>query len=119
MKTPYTMEEIAAMYRDAKNKREQISILADLNLCSENEIIRKLYFMGYEVPKEEKRIQYPKDLTGMVFGNLTVLARLPTDNKNTKWLCRCECGKEKSLSRYTLIRGEGQSCSCGKGKKEK
>lgn len=118
MKTQsYSMEEIAVMYRDAKNKREQINILADLNLCSKNEIIRKLKFMGFDVP--QKKPSYPEDLTGLVFGKMTVVERLYTNNKNTKWLCRCECGKEKRLSRYTLIGGGGQSCSCGKGKKEK
>lgn len=43
--------EILAKYRRADNKREQIRVLAELNLCSENEIIALLEKNG--VPKTE------------------------------------------------------------------
>ena len=52
-----------------------------------------------------------KDLTGKRFGRLTVLR---IDNKRTKgktyWLCRCECGKEKSIRADTLK--VVRSCGC-------
>lgn len=37
-----TNEEIVRMYREAKNKKLQVEILADLNLCKQEEIIEIL-----------------------------------------------------------------------------
>ena len=33
------------------------------------------------------------DLTGRVFGHLTVVKRLPSISGTTIWFCRCACGK--------------------------
>lgn len=53
------------------------------------------------------------DLTGQKFGRLTVLERAENDNRGkTRWLCRCECGNEKIISRDNLISGHTQSCGC-------
>lgn len=60
------------------------------------------------------------DLTGKVFGRLTVLA--PGSKKNGKlyWKCRCECGTEKEIYGYSLRSGETQSCGClGKENRQK
>lgn len=48
-------EEIARSYRMAKNQREQINILADLNLCSSTEIKRVLIDMG-EIEEEHSKV---------------------------------------------------------------
>lgn len=52
-----------------------------------------------------------KNLVGQKFGTLTVL-RFAGINKNHKstWLCKCECGVEKVMSRENLIRAK--SCGC-------
>ena len=54
------------------------------------------------------------DLTGQKFGRLTVLEK--DNNRITKsgsyWLCKCECGKIKSIKSSSLRRGEIQSCGC-------
>lgn len=56
----------------------------------------------------------PKDLTGLVFNNLTVLG--PDNERSTKsdkyWWCRCVCGTEKSVSRGNLTTGKVKSCGC-------
>jgi len=54
-----------------------------------------------------------QDLTGMKFGRLTVLNRVLPNNKwnETRWLCRCECGKEKVITRHSLNKGT-KSCGC-------
>lgn len=115
--TRYSLEEISTMYRDAKDKPGQIKILAELNDCTPAEIIRKLKLCGYKIEEPKNRIKYPKDLTGMRFGILTVIEQLHSDNKNSAWLCRCDCGRERTLKRFTLIAGNGQACPCQKGKK--
>ena len=58
-----------------------------------------------------------KDLTGMVFGRLTVIAR--TEDYTAKcgksyaqWLCKCECGKELVVAQGSLLRSHTMSCGC-------
>ena len=52
------------------------------------------------------------DLTGQVFGRLTVLQRAKTVNKRTMWTCKCECGNEITAEAYNLKTGHTQSCGC-------
>lgn len=52
------------------------------------------------------------DLTGQKYGRLTVIARAENKGKQTMWLCRCECGKEKVVNGYYLKGGQIQSCGC-------
>lgn len=67
-----------------------------------------------------------KDLTGQRFGILTVL-RIDSDNKSKrlKWICRCDCGKEKSIFGINLNRSEKyasaatRSCGCRQNSKWK
>ena len=52
-----------------------------------------------------------QDLTGQTFGELTVLKRDDTrKGKNAYWLCKCSCGKEKSVETRKLLSGETKSC---------
>lgn len=44
---------------------------------------------------------------GEVFGEWTVLSRLPD---NIHVLCRCSCGKERRVDKYTLLTGKSVSC---------
>lgn len=55
-----------------------------------------------------------KDLTGNVYGDLTVL-RYSHNDPNTHspmWLCRCSCGTEKVIYGYALEHGHYKSCGC-------
>lgn len=56
------------------------------------------------------------DITGKVFGRWTVLKRTSgsTTRKDgaAKWICRCECGKERPVSSITLRKGLSKSCGC-------
>ncbi|WP_090576415.1 HNH endonuclease [Nitrosomonas sp. Nm58] len=55
-----------------------------------------------------------KDMTGMVFGRFTVIRR-DSERKShsgSRWICRCECGNEKSIIRGNLISGQIKSCGC-------
>ena len=53
-----------------------------------------------------------KDLTGQKFGRWTVVRFLDFHNSNYYWLCKCECGKEKSVARSSLLSGKSKSCGC-------
>lgn len=60
-----------------------------------------------------------EDLTGQKFGRLTVIKRaqsqvLKNGNKQTMWLCKCECGKEIIARASRLKEGRIKSCGCFK-----
>lgn len=55
------------------------------------------------------------DLTGQKFGRWTALERvIKPDNKNTYWLCQCECGTIKEVMGKNLHNGRSSSCGCYK-----
>lgn len=53
------------------------------------------------------------DISGHKFGYWTVLRR-DTEFKGSysKWICQCECGSVRSVSRSSLISGRSSSCGC-------
>ena len=53
-----------------------------------------------------------QDLTGQQFGRLTVIKRIPKNNKGkgSEYLCRCDCGIEKIIRASDLKNG---TKSCG------
>lgn len=55
------------------------------------------------------------DLTGQVFGRLTVVGRAPKGDRKTAqlvWECRCECGNTKDVVSANLRNTVTQSCGC-------
>lgn len=52
------------------------------------------------------------DLTGRIFGRLTVTAKAFTRSKQWHWTCRCECGAEMVINGKSLKRGLTKSCGC-------
>lgn len=52
------------------------------------------------------------DLTGMVFGRLTVVERAGHSGVKIRWKCKCECGNEKFTTPSQLKSGMTQSCGC-------
>lgn len=53
------------------------------------------------------------DLTGMIFGRLTVIGYSRTDkNRKAIWRCRCECGERPAVAAYKLTSGHTKSCGC-------
>lgn len=61
----------------------------------------------------------PKDITSILnqkFGRLTVIERDLTKpsghQKESYWKCICDCGKEVSVTKKSLINGKTKSCGC-------
>lgn len=53
------------------------------------------------------------DMTGQKIGRLTVIKRIENlSASDALWLCKCECGNEKIVSRPRLRAGYTQSCGC-------
>ena len=66
------------------------------------------------VPKEDARNGcVAEDLTGKIFGHLTVIERTENRKGRTCWLCRCECGNLKAVTAHDLKAGKVKSCGCG------
>ena len=53
-----------------------------------------------------------QDLTGEVFGRLTVLERDKNQGRRTMWKCRCKCGNIVSVRAENLKSGNTKSCGC-------
>ncbi len=53
-----------------------------------------------------------KDLTNQVFGKLKVIKKDNCKSTHTKWICKCECGLEKSILGTSLSAGKTKSCGC-------
>ena len=52
-------------------------------------------------------------LSNMKFGRLTVIKEVPVEKgKPRKYLCKCECGKYKTVIKYNLVNGRTKSCGC-------
>ncbi|MCD8364570.1 MAG: transcriptional regulator [Clostridiales bacterium] len=58
------------------------------------------------------RRRVAEDLTGRRFGMLTVVKREANKGGRTAWLCRCDCGEEKSVTAHDLKSGRCKSCGC-------
>jgi len=52
-------------------------------------------------------------LTGQRFGRLVVIKQAESRDKNSAWLCRCDCGKYTVVRAPNLKSGGTRSCGCG------
>jgi hypothetical protein len=58
-----------------------------------------------------------KDASGKRYGRLTVIEVtkpkfLPCGQRETQYLCKCDCGTEKIISYHDMSRGRTSSCGC-------
>lgn len=51
------------------------------------------------------------DLAGLRFGRLLVVER-SLGQRDTKWLCKCDCGSQKVIGSRALRTGRSTSCGC-------
>ena len=68
--------------------------------------IQDLNFIPNKIPASLK------DLTGLIFGRLSVQGYCG----GSRWLCVCECGSLKAIEGRYLSAGRSKSCGCGKRK---
>ena len=59
-------------------------------------------------------MQKKYDITSQKFGRLLVLERDITSigQRNSKWICKCDCGNIVSVVRCSLVSGHTKSCGC-------
>jgi len=62
---------------------------------------------------EKSKKRELQDLTGRVFGRLTVLSRATNDDtRHTRWFCSCSCGQETTIRADYLKQASEPSCGC-------
>ena len=52
------------------------------------------------------------DLTGHIYGRLTVLSYAGKKGRATRWNCECECGNSKVIAGCDIRSGHTKSCGC-------
>ena len=52
------------------------------------------------------------DLTNKKFGKLKVISLDKIKNHKAYWICKCDCGNEKSIMANSLTSGKTKSCGC-------
>lgn len=57
-----------------------------------------------------------EDRIGWVFGMLTIIGNAAPSGKAARYLCRCECGKEKVILYNNMRRGGSTNCGCQRTK---
>jgi len=75
-------------------------------------ICQEVFKSDEEEPVKQRHAPNFKDLTGKRYGKLTVLKYVGKDkNRHSLWLCKCDCGVEKTISSTALQAGQ-KSCGC-------
>lgn len=70
---------------------------------------------GREWEENFNKLSTDKDLTGKMFGRLTVLFRVQNDKRGlSQWLTMCECGNKIVTRGSSLRNGHTTSCGCAK-----
>ena len=100
-------EELREIYNQSANKQTFAKLLGykgtDTRFIKEIQSVYPwLIFLRHE------------DLTGKIFGKLTVLSKNNEfgDSNHSYWDCQCECGKITTVRRDALIEGKTKSCGC-------
>lgn len=66
----------------------------------------------HQPPQRERAMTRMTDISGMRFGLYLVIRQAGAKDGNARWLCRCECGRERVVAGHALRRGESRSCGC-------
>lgn len=53
-----------------------------------------------------------KSMIGKKFGYLRVISYSHLRGSDTKWVCQCDCGREKVVGRNSMMCGSVESCGC-------
>lgn len=103
--------EIIKLYQEGLSTVE-IGKLFNRARCTIRQILIK-----YGVKLRTERKRSPLNLSGMKFGELTVLDRgedLIKGRNRITWNCLCSCGKITNVTRSNLTSGNCRSCGCKK-----
>lgn len=101
---PYIETRNKSIIEDYKNNTPMDEILAK-HLVVYSTVYKVLKHAGITVDRRE-------DLVGKRFTRLTVISKMGHSKEGRSWICRCDCGKETTVSTAMLNRGNTKSCGC-------
>lgn len=117
-----TFGKLLVIERYGSNKRNQVQWVCkcecgNKTICTTNSLNSgKVSSCGCFQKLQTSKARL-NNLTGKVFGKLKVVKR--DDNykskRRVKWLCKCECGKQVSVTSDSLTGGHTKSCGCLRG----
>jgi hypothetical protein len=100
------------------NKKQQVIVECDCENHTQMTVNRDNLVCGNTKSCGCQRSENGKkklhDLTGQIFGDLTVVKRNPVNAKNghARWDCICICGNFTTVTSSDLISGNTKSCGC-------
>ena len=116
------LEVLDIVYGQMKNRHAAVKVLC--YACNQEKYISAQTFekgrskscgcQRYKNRPTGMRCKKTKNLVGQRFGKLTVLSCDGLIKKRVRWLCRCDCGNEKSVAGLYLNHNETTSCGCNK-----
>lgn len=108
----FTKEELELFVKTSHNKKELAQKIGYKSTSSYIKPINNMIkFYSFDI-SHFKGIKN-QDLTGQVYGKLTVIKLIKNENKrDTCWLCKCECGNEIVVQQNNLKSGNTTSCGC-------
>lgn len=98
--------EISKQVKPAEPQKQLMTPQKQSTLLQEKEVES----LNQETPSAQKKGRKPKDIIGMVFGKLKVVAN---GTKPGYVLCECECGTKKEILATNLTREVRPVRSCG------
>lgn len=127
-----TLQQLIKQYPQIPNgQAEDLSNFKPVNnlipICRVKKIIRPTWACQCKICKNYKVVTIPQiknktkagccgnviDLTGQKFGKLQVLKMSDKRrNRQTYWVCKCECGNVCEICGAELRNGDTQSCGC-------
>lgn len=110
-------EEIVASYRDAKNKEQQIGILAELNVCKKCEIEDILVRAGFEIPFRKKERKHRAAATQWTPERVTELEGYLLEGLTYLEIAERMGVSDKAISYQVSSRGLAGSSGKRKGRK--
>lgn len=111
----FSEQELKEIILNSKTYKEALEKIGYNSKNTENNKIIREIADKYNIPLDHFSNGSYIDLTGKVFGRLTVLERVENKNKGrARWKCLCSCGTIKEVDGTHLRRGEIVSCGCFK-----
>lgn len=106
--------KLTALYRLDEKRRGNYLWLAQCDCGNYVKVIASDFAAGKSQSCGCARTgKHTKDLTGMQFGRLTAMERLPEKKGSSYlWLCQCSCGNTVKVRTAALLSGNTKSCGC-------